>query len=256
MNEVLGLFECVSGKLVVSDPCYGRKHLKTDSSKVLGVATVLENVKVGTYVAVVVRKADVNTELLIWHQPYFQTAEGNALHRYLLQGEKANNNIWSQYSESAEHPKLVIATDSGQAGFFDEPKYPIEEDTTGDYENRQTFYGIACYITERTAFHAGIIGTSPYKGMGVVSASGFGDGCCKLFVNRNPQNEIVACRLVFVTDADLADNGIEYDEDIEEEGEVREPVCAIYCGSNCNDDENGDQTDNEDEEEDEEEEDY
>ncbi len=231
MHEVLGLFECDSGRLIVSDPCYGRRHIQVQTPPgVIQIATMLENVRQGTYAAEVIRKSDVNMELVIWHREVF---DQDVLRKYVLSGPEALG-CWIPYTESKEHPKLVIGVDSGQAGFFNEPNYPVDPDFTGDYEDRQSFYGIACYISSKTRLQAGIIGASQTRGSGVVSQSGYGDGCCTLQIMRNDQQQIVACRLIFLTDAELeVDDRVDIDNG--EDEEIREPVCAVYCGEDKSD---------------------
>lgn len=211
----LGFFICESGNLVVSDPCYGRKHLEDDKRN-LNIATILHGVLVGRYGAVVRRHRDTNKDLTIWHLDSYE-------------GQDVTRLPWLQYSgEGGEKQNLVICVDSGQAGFFEETKYPKTEDNTGDSDDKSSFYGIACYITSETAWGAGIIGASPTTGMGVVSQSGQGDGGYTLYVQRDVSGNIIAARLDFVDETadeddeedDYADGDVDVDVDVDEDEEI------------------------------------
>jgi hypothetical protein len=203
----LGYFVCESGKLVVSDPCYGREHLKEEARN-LNIATILYNVRLGKFGGVVRSYQNVNKELTIWHLDTFQKTEIR----------EVPNSFWIQYSgEGGEKKNLTICVDSGQCGFFDESKYPVSN-STGDSEDKTTFYGIACHITQETLWKAGIIGASPTTGMGVVSTSGHGDGGYTLYIRRNDKNEVVAAKLEFV-DPSQDDSYGSADEDGNEDDE-------------------------------------
>ena len=65
-----------------------------------------------------------------------------------------------------------IAVDSGQAGFFDEDYYQHN--------------------------HGGIM-----LDKGVVSETGFGDGCYPLFIGKNDNDKIVAASICFITNSEL-----------------------------------------------------
>lgn len=183
----LGFFICESGNLVVSDPCYGRKYLEHDERN---VATILQGVLIGHYGAAVRRDWDTNQELIIWHLDSYDSQD------------VVTQQPWIQYSgENGENPNLEICVDSGQAGFFEESKYPQQiEDITfkSNTEGKSFFYGFACYITLETKWRAGIISTSPDNVMGVVSQTGDGDGRYTLYVQRDAFGNIIAARLIFL----------------------------------------------------------
>lgn len=84
----------------------------------------------------------------------------------------------------------VIAVDSGQAGFFDK-KYLVKNQG-GEIGDLNSFYGLACAIT-MSPKQAGVIHKK-----GVVSLSGFGDGCYDVFVARNSANKIVSAYIEFI----------------------------------------------------------
>jgi len=198
----LGFFVCESSNLVVSDPSYGRKHLEDDKRN-LNIATILRGVLIGRYGAVVRRHRDLNKDLTIWHMDSYE-------------GQDVTRRPWTQYSgEGGEKPNLVICVDSGQAGFFEELKYPQGQETTGNSEDASSFYGITTYITQETAWGAGIIGASPTTGIGVVSQSGQGDGGYTLYVQRDVFGNIIAARIDFV-DEMANDEDDDDDDDVDE----------------------------------------
>ena len=82
-----------------------------------------------------------------------------------------------------------IAVDSGQAGFFDLDFFRKNEG--GELGDLNSFYGLACAIA-LSPKQAGVI-----KKRGVVSSSGFGDGCYDVFVCKNEVGKIVAASLFF-----------------------------------------------------------
>ena len=83
-----------------------------------------------------------------------------------------------------------ITVDSGQAGFFDLDFF--RKNQGGEVGDLNTFYGLACAIT-LSPKQAGVI-----KKRGVVSSSGFGDGCYDVFVCKNEVGKIVAASLFFI----------------------------------------------------------
>ena len=83
-----------------------------------------------------------------------------------------------------------IAVDSGQAGFFDLDFF--RKNHGGEVGDLNSFYGLACAIT-LSPKQAGVI-----KKRGVVSSSGFGDGCYDVYVSRDEVGKIVAASLFFL----------------------------------------------------------
>ena len=88
-----------------------------------------------------------------------------------------------------------IWADSEQAGFFDLDFYRKNEG--GEVGDLNSFYGLACAIT-LSPKQAGVI-----KNRGVVSSSGFFDGCYDVFVCKNEAGKIVAASLFFIEEEDL-----------------------------------------------------
>ena len=88
-----------------------------------------------------------------------------------------------------------IAVDSGQAGFFDLDFF--RNNQGGEVGDLNSFYGLACSIT-LSPKQAGVI-----KKRGVVSSSGFGDGCYDVYVSRDEVGKIVAASVFFIEEEDL-----------------------------------------------------
>lgn len=88
-----------------------------------------------------------------------------------------------------------IAVDSGQAGFFDKNYFVKKQG--GEVGDTETLYGLTCSITSSPK-QAGVIHKK-----GVVSASGFGDGCYNVFVAKNLTNKIVSAFIEFISQAEL-----------------------------------------------------
>lgn len=86
--------------------------------------------------------------------------------------------------------------DSGQAGFFCDSIYPKGE--TGEFGDKETFYGVACDATLETEHSAGIIFNK-----GFLSSSGFGDGGYNLYLHKtNDTGEVIGAKIVFIGDED------------------------------------------------------
>jgi len=162
VDNKLGTFEITSGTLIVSDPCYSRGTWCAGS---------LKDVRNGKWTAYIRVNDERVVELEIRH------ADIDGL-------PNALNECW-------ENSGIDVGVDSGQAGFWDDPKYGNGE---GEYGDLNTFYGKACDKTLNSG-RAGIMDG------GVVSSSGYGDGSyiC-LFVRDQLRKDIVAAKIVFIED--------------------------------------------------------
>ena len=89
----------------------------------------------------------------------------------------------------------IITVESGQAGFFDKNYFVKKQG--GEVGDLNSFYGLACSITMSTK-QAGVI-----RKKGVVSSSGFGDGCYNVFVAKNSANRIVSAYIEFISKIEL-----------------------------------------------------
>ena len=123
--------------------------------------------------------------------------------KYIATAEVVNNRIaalaishFNFKNEMLESENVgYIAVDSGQAGFFDFDFF--QNNQGGEFGDLNTFYGLACSIT-LSPKQAGVI-----KKRGVVSSSGFGDGCYDVYVSKNEVGKIVAASVFFVEEEDL-----------------------------------------------------
>jgi hypothetical protein len=164
----LGAFE-VDEKLVVSDPCYDRDTW----CAIFGIECVP-----GT-----------------WHG---QTLEGMSLYGHRSWELLAFHETVTD--DSVEWEKFGdIGVDSGQAGIFNDAVYPKGD--TGEYGDLKTFYGRACDATmdeENPIKRAGVLPE------GVVSSAGYGDGSYEVFVKKNGDGLVNACRVVFIDEDEEA----------------------------------------------------
>ena len=123
--------------------------------------------------------------------------------KYIATAEVENHRICALYISHANFKKDIleservgnIAVDSGQAGFFDLDFFRTNQG--GEFGDLNSFYGLACSIT-LSPNQAGVI-----KNRGVVSSSGFGDGCYDVYVCKNEVGEIVAASLFFIEEEEL-----------------------------------------------------
>lgn len=199
-DEVLGTFNVNSGRLRVTDPCYTRE--------VWG-AGILENVANGTWQATVTWVDDMGFRV-------------SRLRIELVDRKTPKLN---------EHTALFnVGVDSGQAGFFDEDKYPIEE---GEFEYTQgTFYFDVCKTTTKAVeahvrsvhnvtgevnefdMEYDLPSAGIYKDWGAVCSTGYGDGSynCRFFTDE--AGKVVAAEIDFLV-GDYYWDGLDEDDDFE-----------------------------------------
>lgn len=206
-GEILGEFQVTGDKLMVTDPCYTR------STWCQGI---VENALPGT-----------------WEGNAEYTDEGSWGER--VSAVEARHESFRESVGRWETAGFEVGVDSGQAGIFDEARYPKSE--CGEYDERGSFYNRACHATagsnpcdeersERSDEKGGAIDE------GVVTSSGYGDGGYECRIHRNAEGKADAVRVTFIADGD-GDEG-ELDESEEEELED-EDVCED-CGSYLEDD--------------------
>lgn len=208
------VFHLTSNQLRVTDPCY---------TKGTWCAGVLENILPGSWIAEKVVASNEETggwgdriaELCIWHGDYIGNVDAHEL------------------------TEIHVGVDSGQAGFFDESQYPegetgeymdldtfygkVCEGTKGEYritveqmyDEETVQYMIESYAKDgktlpetfiehmrtatRTRSEPGYLGIANV-GFGVATHSGYGDGGYNCYIGRNDKGEIVAARIVFISD--------------------------------------------------------
>ena len=169
----VGTFRIVSGRMVVSDPCYEIG---------VGCQGVLNKVRKGRWVC--------STTV----------AQGGAYDMCVAElvarcGSPATpvSPRWTNQSS------FVIGVDSGQAGIFDLAHY--RQDRIAEAVHRlmqeqicpnEPWYSLCCDRTFGSEMGAGII---PY---GAVSSSGIGDGAYRCFTRKDRCGYITGVRIVFI----------------------------------------------------------
>jgi len=138
----------LSGKAVVSDPCYSRGGR--------GIITDLA-VKPGNYAAYIILAYSLSLGVKI---AAIAAVRADYIER--LTGE------WEPHD-------CVVGVDSGQCGIFDDSVYPAAEEPNGEYDDESTFYGECCKLTLSDA-KCGILKSRK----GFVSSTAFGDGSYEL----------------------------------------------------------------------------
>lgn len=87
-----------------------------------------------------------------------------------------------------------IYVDSGQCGIFDYKEYPNYELNPQEKEyGTDSFYSRCCQNTLKKDF--GVV-----DNIGIVSSSGFGDGCYTVYGIKNNKEELICISLVFISD--------------------------------------------------------
>ena len=171
----LGTFEVVSGRLIVTDPCY---------SEDLWCCNALETVRNGTWNAHVVYDGDSSYPHVIC---------------LIVEHESAES-----LPAIMEDAPFSVGVDSGQAGFFDAGHYRddrIIDPNRTPTEHADLWYDHCCQITLARQ-QAGVL---PY---GAVSSSGYGDGCYDCFYQRDAFGYIVRAEILFI-DAEAEDSEAE-----------------------------------------------
>lgn len=167
----LGTFQTSSGTLVVSDPCYEYE---------LGISGIVEETAVGTWIGFI-----------------DQIDTGNLGKRCALVCAY-HESIKIEDVTNWEVCNFIVGVDSGQAGIFERQIYRVDEsvieETTFIPEDR--WYSSCCDQT-LSELRAGVING------GVVSSSGFGDGCYEAFFAKNAEGKVIAVQIVFITEEDL-----------------------------------------------------
>lgn len=180
MNK-LGTFKITSGKAMITDPCYKRGTW---------CAGMLENVRNGDWNAYTIRSDEAdwgirNAELIAFHSDVDGTG---------VRWKKTN---------------IDVGVDSGQAGIFDEIKYPHgenEPERMAKYNNGkwnpefEKFYDAACEATLGTdsfTYDPNFLRAGLVFDIGAVSSTGYGDGSYTCYT-ASRDGKIVGIRLVFL----------------------------------------------------------
>lgn len=171
----VGNFHVVSGRVIVSDPCY---ELGT------WCQGILEKVRKGQWAC----------HISFAQEGAYDTCVAELITRRTSQA-RSGSPRWT------EERSFEVGVDSGQAGIFDIAHYRDDRAAQAvERLNRETicpeepWYSLCCDRTSGSEMGAGVI---PY---GVVSSSGFGDGSYRCFTQRDCAGYIIAIRIVFITD--------------------------------------------------------
>jgi hypothetical protein len=201
MIDSKNTFIVKSGKLRISDPCY---------TKDTWCAGTLDNVMNGYWDWDFERK-----EIESWGHRitslYAYIVKSNEDLNYHIVGkgsipsivskwkeiDQFNENIYqTQRDAKWEDTDIDVGVDSGQAGIFDEEKYP--EIGSEDKE----FYDNCCDVTLNMP-NAGLVKRDDDENLfGIVSSSGFGDGSYRCMVKKH-EDKVIAVKLIFISDEEL-----------------------------------------------------
>jgi hypothetical protein len=171
----LGQFECRSGELIVSDPCYDLDTWCAGSVKA----------KKGRWVARVetVDEGEWGKRVAI-------------LVAYHVEHEGAS---------CTERAGFEVGVDSGQAGIFDKTAYKNVDKIPEDFEHKagvicedDPWYSYICDHTLREGHGGGIING------GVVTSSGFGDGGYECLLAMEG-DEAVCIKITFIPEGESCD---------------------------------------------------
>jgi hypothetical protein len=175
-KSILGTFNVTGDKLVITDPCYSRG----------GGCVIVDNVVPGMWFGTVCYSNEGS-----WGRRVCRVEAQRSGGTY----EDLTKLLGSVFSavqlEGARWtPECGVSVDSGQAGIFDEARYPRDE--CGEYGGTGTFYGRACEATLNGQQSGGVIAE------GVVARSGYGDGeyTCETF--RDSNDRVLAVRITFI----------------------------------------------------------
>lgn len=195
-------FEVVSGKMVLSDPCYK-----------LGTwcQSVVENVKNGTWVGVLEQSNEVG-----WG------VRNSILISMNVEAMKKNPKLEMELMSSGD---LINwgGVDSGQFGHFDYNNYRKDDNAIDvpkvwedEWESKEgdKFYRACCYQTLETEDSFGVV---PF---GVLSSSGYGDGSYPTYGIKDEDGQWVGFITIFIgEDEEDEEDEWEDEEEFEEDEE-------------------------------------
>lgn len=177
-------FEVVSGKMILSDPCY---ELGT------WCQGVVENVKNGTWVGIVEQSDEGN-----WGTRNSILISLNK--EEFIKNPKLENELLDLTSK-VELLDFDGGVDSGQFGHFDFQHYRNDLATNGypkafddsfSTEDGDEWYRVCCYVTLE---NKDCFGAVPF---GVVSSSGYGDGSYDTYGIKNDDGQFVGFMTIFI----------------------------------------------------------
>jgi hypothetical protein len=177
-HDGLDPISIASGKARVTDPCYTR------GTGGVHVIDVLPGV---------------------YHASYMFGDEGRVAEVAIVHSDYNRSDLrWSEHLETA-------GVDSGQCGFADDEQYP-SGDSTGEFEDEESFYGRVCKgtLSEKQAAEL------PFA---VFTSTGYGDGSYPVYYAMDEERRVVGLALVFMWDEQEDDDGEDYGLDEDDDGE-------------------------------------
>lgn len=179
--QELGQFELTQPCMRVSDPCY---------DKDTWCCGTIPNCCIGTWAAAIAHDDDENRVALL------VAMNKDAGLDFSKFDEVWTDDHYIHYLAGWLICSFEVGVDSGQAGFFDEAHYQDDHVFDGADAPREdfgsTWYSKCCELTLSNG--AGVI---PY---GVVSCSGYGDGCYTAIVHKNRQGLVDCVLIPFMSD--------------------------------------------------------
>ena len=176
-------FEVVSGKMVLSDPCY---ELGT------WCQGVVDNVKNGTWVGIIEQSDEGN----------WGTRNSILISLNKEEWERTPKlEYWLVGKFNTERLNFDGGVDSGQFGHFDYKNYRNDKVAEGlpkafgdgwSVEEGDEWYRACCHITLEEEYCFGVL---PF---GVVSSSGYGDGSYDTYGIRNHDGQFVGFMTIFI----------------------------------------------------------
>ena len=182
MIEKIGTFKTKSDVLRITDPCY---------TKDTWCSGILKDCKIGEWSAFFIYSDEgswgtrVSQILVIFGNVTISEAQ-----------KILDESNW-------ENSEIHVGVDSGQAGIFEDVKYP--EDETGEYGDTNTFYGKCCELTCENNEQGGVLD------FGVVSSSGYGDGSYDCLLAKK-DDKINAIKIIFIDENNLSNENEEEEE--------------------------------------------
>lgn len=169
-------FQITSGKMRATDPCYTKR-------KDLGYP--IENTMNGDWRFKLVWSDEGDwgirvKELIVWNDS-------------VLDAKSVDNVAFTEVKD------FYVGVDSGQAGFFDEDKYPNGTDLDERFYNE----------IGRGTLSPRQVGLVSF---GVVSSSGLGDGGYPLFVHRDENGKAIAAKIDYLPEGEEEDYADDEDE--------------------------------------------
>lgn len=167
----LGTFQVPSGKLIISDPCYGY-----DEEDTVDLQVLLKPAKRGDWSATV------------------SYDEEEVVHQLVaFWGNSGTEGEWIQVDQ-------LIAVDSAQAGIFDFTFFDDDEKIIGEVENVYDIemdddvskYYVACCDAVASEHQGGIVPG------GAVAMSGYGDGLYQVYIKQDASGEVVSVMIDFL----------------------------------------------------------